>query len=169
MKLHSVLSHLTVLAVFSILFASIIGCEKKEDQSSAENETSSEPTMKPSQPEFIAIGRILTPWGIEGKLKVEVITEFPQRFTPGAKVYVNQQPMTVDSIEWHKGRAILKLSTIDGIKEAEKLRGQLIEIDNSQLYTLPEGQYYGFQLIGLEDEKVNLETAFMRLTKGLVH
>jgi len=27
----------------------------------------------------------------------------------------------------------------------------------------------GFQLIGLEDEKVNLETAFMRLTKGLVH
>ena len=106
--------------------------------------------MKPSEPEFIAIGRILTPWGIKGKLKVEVITDFPQRFAPGAKIYVNQQPMTVDSVGWHKGRAILKLSTIDSIKEAEKLRGQLIEIDHSQLYSLPEGQYYGFQLIGLE-------------------
>lgn len=45
MKRHSVLSHLTVLTVFSILFASIMGCEKKEDQSSAENETSSESTI----------------------------------------------------------------------------------------------------------------------------
>ena len=106
--------------------------------------------MKPSEPEFIAVGRILAPSGIRGKLKVEVTTDFPQRFAPGAKLYVNRQPMIVDSVGWHKGRAILKLSTIDSIEEAEKLRGQLIEIDRNQLYALPEGQYYGFQLIGLE-------------------
>ena len=42
MKLRSVLSYLTVL---SILFASISGCDKKEDTSSVENETSSESTI----------------------------------------------------------------------------------------------------------------------------
>ena len=42
MKLRSVLSYLTVL---SILFASILGCDKKEDTSSVKNETPSESTI----------------------------------------------------------------------------------------------------------------------------
>ncbi len=42
MKRRSVLSYLTVL---SILFASILGCDKKEDTSSVENETPSESTI----------------------------------------------------------------------------------------------------------------------------
>ena len=44
--------------------------------------------MKSSEPEFITIGRILATWGIKGKLKVEVVTDFPQRFTPGTKIYI---------------------------------------------------------------------------------
>ena len=106
--------------------------------------------MKPSEPEFVTIGEILAPWGIEGKLKVEVVTEFPQRFAPSSKVYVNQQPITIDSCIWHKGKAIIKLNTIDSIEDAQRLRGQPIEIHHSQLKPLPEGQYYHFQLIGLE-------------------
>jgi len=106
--------------------------------------------MKSSDLEFITIGRILTFWGTEGKLKVKVITDFPQRFAPSATVYVNRQPMTIDSTEWHKGKAIIKLNTIDSIGAAQRLRGQPIEIHHSQVYPLPEGQYYHFQLIGLE-------------------
>ncbi len=106
--------------------------------------------MKSSELEFITIGKILAPRGIKGKLKVEVTTDFPQRFVPPSKVYINRQPMTIDSTEWHKGKATIKLNTIDSIGDAEKLRGQLIEIHHSQLYPLPEGKYYHFQLIGLE-------------------
>ena len=106
--------------------------------------------MKPSELEFIAIGQIIAPWGIKGKLKVDVVTDFPERFTPQSMIYVNRQPMTIDSTEWHKGKAIIKLSTVDTVDEAQKLRGQRIEIPHSQLHPLPEGQYYHFQLIGLE-------------------
>ena len=106
--------------------------------------------MKSSEPEFIAIGKILAPWNIKGELKVAVTTDFPQRFAPLATVYLNRQPMTIDSAGWHKGKAIIKLSTIDSLEDAEKLRGELIEIHRSQLYPLPEEQYYHFQLIGLE-------------------
>ena len=106
--------------------------------------------MRSSELEFITIGRILAPWGVKGNLKVEVATDFPQRFAPSARVYINRQPMTIDSIEWHKGKAIIKLNTIDRIEDAEKLPGQLVEIHHSQLHPLPEGQYYHFQLIGLE-------------------
>lgn len=84
--------------------------------------------MKSAKPEFIAIGEIIAPWGTKGKLKVMVTTDYPQRFTTSAKVYINRQPMTISSTEWHKGRAIIKLNTIDSIQDAQKLPGQPIEI-----------------------------------------
>ena len=106
--------------------------------------------MKSSESEFITIGQILAPWGTKGKLKVKVVTDFPQRFTPSSKVYVKRQPVTIDSAEWHKGNAVIKLNTINSIEAAQKLSSQPVEIHCSQLKSLPEGQYYHFQLIGLE-------------------
>ena len=106
--------------------------------------------MKPPAFEFISIGEILAPSGTKGKLKVRVETDFPQRFTPGAKVYIDQQPMTIDHEEWHKGKLTIKLSTVDSFEDAKKLQGKSVEIHLSQVYRLPEGEYYYFQLIGLE-------------------
>ena len=106
--------------------------------------------MKSPGLEFITIGQALAPWGFKGKLKVEVITDFPQRFAPSSQIYINRKPMIIASTQWHKGKAIVKLDTIDSIEQAEKLQGQTIEIHHSQLQPLPEGQYYHFQLIGLE-------------------
>ncbi len=110
----------------------------------------SESGMKSSEPEFITIGEIIAPSGIKGKLKIRVVTDFPQRFIPSSKIYINRQPVTINSTEWHKGKAIVKLNTIDSIEDAQRLQGQPIEIHHSQVYPLPEGQYYHFQLIRLE-------------------
>lgn len=106
--------------------------------------------MKSTEPEFITIGKILAPWGTKGKLKVEVTTDFPERFDKSSKVYIDKQPVTIADTEWHRGTVIIKLNTVNSISDAEKLRGQLVEIHHSQLHYLPEGQYYHFQLIGLE-------------------
>jgi 16S rRNA processing protein RimM len=106
--------------------------------------------MNSSEPEFITIGKILAPWGIKGKLKVEVVTDFPQRFAPSSKIYIKRQPMTIDGTEWHKRKAIIKLNSVDSVEQAQRLKGQPVEIHHSQLQPLPEGQYYHFQLIGLE-------------------
>ncbi len=106
--------------------------------------------MKSSEPEFITVGRILSPWGIKGEIRVEVVTEFPERFALSSNLYVNRQPVTINRCSWHKGKAIIKLHTINSAEDAQRLRGQFIEIHHSQLKPLPEGQYYHFQLIGLE-------------------
>lgn len=106
--------------------------------------------MSTAEPEYITIGQILAPWGIRGKIRVAVTTDFPQRFAPGEKVYINHQPTTIDSAQWHKGRVIIKLSGTDSVAAAQKLRRQAIEIPHSQLQVLPEGEYYLFQIIGLE-------------------
>lgn len=102
------------------------------------------------EPEFIVVGKVLAPWGTQGQVRVQVLTDFPQRFAPGAKVYIDRQPMTIDHCAWRKGNAIIKLRDIGCFKEAEQLRHKTVEIHHSQLQPLPEGQYYHFQLIGLE-------------------
>jgi len=106
--------------------------------------------VKSSGLEYIAIGQILAPWGRKGQLRVEVVTDFPHRLTPRSPVYVDRCPMTIAGTSWHKGKAIIKLEGIDSVDDAEKLRGKALEIHHSQLESLPEGQYYHFQLIGLE-------------------
>ena len=106
--------------------------------------------MKLTGFEFITIGCIIAPWGVKGKLKVKVTTDFPQRFEPLSRVYVNQQPMTIDSAEQRKGELVIKLSTVDSIEAAQQLCERPIEIHRKQIYTLPKGQYYHFQLIGLK-------------------
>lgn len=108
------------------------------------------PRMRLPDLEFITIGHVLAPRGVKGKLKVKIETDFPQRFTPGSKIYINRQPMTIDSAEWHQGKLVIKLNTIDSFEDAHKFRGKTLEIHHSQIHSLPEGQYYYFQLIGLE-------------------
>ena len=106
--------------------------------------------MKQGEIDFVTIGEILGAWGSQGKIKVAVTTDFPQRFTPQATVYINRQPMTIASTEWQKGKAIIKLDAIHSTEAAQQLQGQLVEIHHTQVYNLPEGEYYHFQLTGLE-------------------
>jgi 16S rRNA processing protein RimM len=100
--------------------------------------------------DFIAVGRVIAPWGSRGEVKVEVLTDFPDRFEPEGRVYIEGRALTIESCKWHRGRAILKLTTTDSVEDAQKLRGQLLEVPISELHPLPQDQYYQFQLLGLE-------------------
>jgi len=106
--------------------------------------------MKNPQPEFIIIGTIVSSWGFKGQVKVEVETDFPQRFSPSSQVYIERMPVIISDVKWHKGSAIIRLEGLDNEEAAEKLSGKVLEIHRSQLYALPEGKYYHFQLIGLK-------------------
>jgi len=100
--------------------------------------------------EFVAIGRVLAPWGRLGILKVEPATDFPERFNPSSLIYIDNQPLTIDAVTWRKGMAFIKLSGIDSPDDAEELRHKEIQIPRRLVKPLPQGQYYHFQLIGLQ-------------------
>jgi len=109
----------------------------------------------PSQPEadashdYVAIGRVVGPWGLKGDLKVVSLTDFPERFTPGRSLYVEGVPHTVERCRWHKGRAYVKLCGIDSATAAEALRQRLLEVPEAELKPLKQGEYYQFQIVGL--------------------
>ena len=100
--------------------------------------------------QFIAVGRVVAPWGVRGEIKVEVMTDFPDRFSPQEKVYIEGRAVAIERSRWHRGRVILKLAAIDSIEDAEGLRERFLEVPQSQLRPLPKDEYYQFQLLGLE-------------------
>jgi len=105
---------------------------------------------EPAPPESLIVGHILAPWGIHGEVKVEVVTDFPERFASGKVVYLNGYPLEIEKCRPHKQHLLVKLATVDSVEAAEKLRGQDLTIPSTELYCLPDGQYYAFQLIGLK-------------------
>jgi 16S rRNA processing protein RimM len=100
--------------------------------------------------EFVTIGQALTSWGIKGQFRVKPETDFPQRYAPGARVYIDQQPFVIEAVQHHGGKLVVKLGAVDRAEDAQKLQGKAIEIPRSEVPPLPEGQYYYFQLVGLE-------------------
>jgi 16S rRNA processing protein RimM len=108
--------------------------------------------MNNPEPEFIIVGTIISPWGLHGQIKVDVETDFPQRFSSSSQVFINGQARIIENAIWRKGRVIIKIEGIDTEDEAERITGAPVEIHHSQLFALDEGEYYHFQLVGLRVE-----------------
>jgi 16S rRNA processing protein RimM len=98
----------------------------------------------------IVVGRVVAPWGVKGEMKVEVMTDFPDRFSPEEAVYIGGSPVTIERSRWHKGMVILKLAEIDSAEAVERIRGQFMEVPREQVRPLSENEYYQFQVVGLE-------------------
>ena len=104
-----------------------------------------------AKPRYLVIGRVVRPWGTRGEVKVEIITDFPERFALLRKIYLGTEavPFTVESARLHKGAAILKLEGCRDRTAAEKLRGQWVQIPIEEAMPLEEDEYYEHQIIGL--------------------
>jgi len=101
-------------------------------------------------PGYVAVGRILGPWGLRGDLKVEPLTDFPQRFAAGGRLFLTGVAYAVERCRWQQGRALLKLAGIDTATAAQALRHRLLEVPEDELRPLGEGEFYHFQILGLE-------------------
>jgi 16S rRNA processing protein RimM len=99
---------------------------------------------------YVAVARIMRPWGLRGEMKVESLTDFPEeRFEPGAHVWLSGVERSVEYARSHKGALQLKLSGIDDAAAAETFRNQLVEVPESALHALEEDEYYHHELVGM--------------------
>ncbi len=108
-----------------------------------------------SLPDYIFIGRISRPHGVKGALRVEPMTDDPQRFKLLTRVFINNgndnyDVYTPEHVQIGNGYIIICFKEVTSREDAEKLRNCFIEIPRSECLPLPEGHYYYFQLIGLQ-------------------
>ncbi len=116
----------------------------------------------------MVIGRVLKPWGFRGLVKIQILTDFPERFASLQTVLLGDgaKRFSVESARLIQDAALLKLQGIDSSEEAAKLRGLDVLVPIEEAVPLPEGKYYHYQLIGLAVETASGQ-ALGRITEIL--
>jgi 16S rRNA processing protein RimM len=102
-------------------------------------------------PRYLIIGRVLKPFGVRGELKVEILSDFPERFASLRQVWIGDdaKSFSVEHARLQGGAAQLKLAGVDTPEDAAQLREQLVYVAVEDAVKLPEGRVYLYQLIGL--------------------
>jgi 16S rRNA processing protein RimM len=111
-----------------------------------------QPSRRPQaepDPGFVAVGRVLAPFGLKGELRVQVLTDNATRFQPKAKLWAGQQPISVAKAREAQGHLYLTLKGFPDRDSVERFRHALLQVPEADLPPLPEGEYYRFELIGL--------------------
>ena len=110
------------------------------------------PPSPPPEPRkgFVAVGLVRAPRGLNGELTVTPLSDFSERFQPGATVWAAGVAYTIRNSRPHRNALLVTLEGIETEGQAQSLRGLLFEVPEKELPPLPEGQYYRFQLLGME-------------------
>lgn len=98
---------------------------------------------------YVAVGRVLGPFGLKGELKVQSLTDNAARFERGSRLFAGRDPVTVASSREAQGYVFVHLKGFTDRAAVERFRHAMLQVPESGLAPLPEGEYYRFQLIGL--------------------
>ncbi|MCE2404928.1 MAG: 16S rRNA processing protein RimM [Dehalococcoidia bacterium] len=107
--------------------------------------------VSPSRERMIPVGRILSPRGFGGEVRIEVLSDSPGRFAPGGAVFLRGRRLVIGRCSsLSRGRMTLALKGLYDRAQAEDLRGALLTVPEEMVPPLPEGHYYHFQLVDME-------------------
>lgn len=103
---------------------------------------------------YLAVGHIIGVHGLRGELKVELYTDFPERFEAGATLFLGTdlEEVTLGQVRPHKGHLLLTIDGIAGRSAAEALRGLWLFVDEADAAELEEGEFWIHDIIGLRVE-----------------
>lgn len=107
------------------------------------------------EPRYLAVGQVLGAHGLNGELKVLLLTDDPSRFGRLNRVYLGPDgaqpvPWALDGYRLHKGRALLQLAECKDRDAAQAMRGALVQVPLEEAIPLEEGEYFEHQILGLE-------------------
>ncbi len=105
---------------------------------------------------MVTVGEIVAAHGLYGEVRVQPLTDFPERFHRLAAVWVSRpgQPAVrhgIRHVEAHRTKplVILALAGISTREQARALTGAAVEIEDDQIVELPAGVYFEHDIVGL--------------------
>jgi 16S rRNA processing protein RimM len=88
-------------------------------------------------------------------LKCRIVTDFPtQRFKRGSTVYIKSEPHKIQAARIQGANVLLKLEEVSDRDTAAAHRGADVEVPTDSALSLPKGQFFWHQVIGLQVEDV---------------
>ncbi len=104
--------------------------------------------------ELLEIGRVVRPHGVRGELLIDAGAAFETLLAEPLNLYFGKAaaPHALASARRHRGAWLIRLEGCLDRGQAEPFRGQVIYVRPSDLPSLPAGQHYPSQILGLEVE-----------------
>lgn len=113
--------------------------------------------------DVLRIGYVLKPQGVRGELKIEPLTDDPNRFSDLDEVILmdrkgNESVFTIEKCAVRQGFAYLVLAGLSNRDQVENLRSAYVCIPREKAIQLPQGHHFICDLIGCEVQLDNGET-----------
>jgi 16S rRNA processing protein RimM len=104
------------------------------------------------EPVFLVVGIARRPHGLRGEVLVSVETDFPERLTKGAKLFLGEEhtPVTVASTRGHNEGLLITFEEFPDKASVEFLRNTPLFVSAEDRPPLPDGEYYQHQLLGMQ-------------------
>lgn len=105
---------------------------------------------------LISFGKISKVHGLAGEVKFLPFSGQLDNISTLERIFLNKTSggplieLKIIKRSFHKGSATLKLDGISSIDDAEKLIGNHVYVETSDLRSLEDDEFYWFDLIGLE-------------------
>jgi 16S rRNA processing protein RimM len=97
----------------------------------------------------LRIGRVLRAHGIRGAVRVELLTDFEDRFQQGSAIEIAGRRLVVATSQAQDGEMLVTFEGVTDRNAAEALVGSYCTVPLSAARELPPDRFYQFQLIGL--------------------
>jgi 16S rRNA processing protein RimM len=101
----------------------------------------------------VVIGRVVKPHGLKGEVVVEVLTDFPERFSEGLRVLLSggafeAREARIAAVRPHLGRVLLTFEEISDVSTAETLRNAELSVSAADVAARPPGYVYHWEIEG---------------------
>ena len=108
--------------------------------------------------DWLSVGKIVGVQGLQGELRVNPASDFPERFTvPGPRWLRSRQGGEPSEIQLKKGRQlpgkslfVVRFEGVDNRSAAEALVGQELLVPADDRPEMAEGEFHLLDLVGLE-------------------
>ncbi len=99
---------------------------------------------------LIDVGQIVNTHGLKGEVKVNPWTDSPEVFELFKTLYTNDnKEYKVNGVRYQKNCVLLKLSGIDDMTSAEKMKNKTLYVEREIFENLPDNTFLVADIIGL--------------------
>lgn len=99
--------------------------------------------------ETIRLGKVVNTVGLKGEIRIYPYTDYKEKFEELPHVLIDSKTYKIENVRYAKAMAVLRLSGVDNIDQAEKLKDKEVFILREDAPPLAQDTYYVKDLIGL--------------------
>lgn len=101
---------------------------------------------------LLVVGFVRRPHGLKGEVSVHVLTDFPERFSPGGSLTwrrgEERRELRLAAVRPHGSRLLVTFDSVENVEAAKSLQGGELCVAEADAFPAPEGFFYSHQIRG---------------------